>query len=267
MALVILLVLITGLIFNGFRRNRKSNVRLQLKQSEVNLKNTSLEALNNKQQLLLQEKELLLREIHHRVKNNLQTTMSLLNMQTSYLSNNDAIEALRNSQQRIYSMSLVHQKLYQSDDLYTINMKDYIQELAGYLGENFGISGKITFQFNLDKIYMDLAQAIPVGLIVNESLTNALKYAFPGEKKGIIKIQLTKQANSELLLCISDDGIGLPDSIDYEPSRTLGLNLITGLASQLQGSVEIQKTLGMSLLIRFKNNEQTDEDINDDICV
>ena len=267
LAFAAVLLLMIALVYKGFRRNKISNFKLQHQQTEISLKNNILEALNRRQQLLLNEKEWLLREIHHRVRNNLQTTMSLLNMQTAYLSNSEAIAALQNSQQRMYAMSLVYQKLYQSDNFSTIHMKDYIQELASYLMEGFIVAGEIEFQLALEEIELDLARAIPVGLIINEAVSNSIKYAFPDERKGCISIRFLMTGANELMLSVSDNGIGLPETLDYELSHSLGLNLIIGLTSQLQGDIEIKKPPGMCLTIRFKTAEQNDNQINGDISI
>jgi two-component sensor histidine kinase len=253
LCVVLALLVITCLIYNGFRRNKKSNLKLQHQQSEINLQNISLHDLNHNQQLLLNEKEWLIREIHHRVKNNLQTTMSLLNMQTAYLSNIDAIAAISSSQRRMYAMALVHQELYHSANLASINMKVYMRELVNYLCESFGRNDEIKVQLFTEAIQLNLATAIPIGLIINEAVTNCIMYAFPNAKRGTITIKFTTHDNEDFILSIEDDGIGLPKSINYETTRSLGLNLIKGLTDQIQGSLEIQSLPGMLLKIRFNN--------------
>ncbi len=250
---VLVLLVITGLVYNGFRRNKKNSLKLQRQQTEINMQNISLHELNNKQQLLLNEKEWLIREIHHRVKNNLQTTMSLLNMQTAYLSNIDAIDAINSSQRRMHAMALVHQELYHSANLASINMKVYIRELVNYLGESFERSGEIKFDLLTEAIQLDLAMAIPIGLIINEAVTNCIMYAFPDSKSGTITIKFTIGVNDDFILSVSDNGIGLPKSINHETTRSLGLNLIKGLTDQIQGSLEIQGLHGMQITITFKN--------------
>lgn len=254
---ILVLLIIVGLVYNGFRLKKRSNISLQAKQEEINAQNHSLQELNKRQKLLLTEKEWLLREIHHRVKNNMQTTMSLLNMQTSYLSNTDAIDAIRNSQRRMYAMSIVHQKLYQSENLATIDMPAYIKELVSYLKESFQVAAEIKFEMHLKFSELDLALAIPVGLIINEAVTNAIKYAFPGKKEGKITIRFGPVDKDTFSLCIADNGVGLPEPRFFEPGNSLGLNLIKGLADQIQGELEMLGTPGMSLKVTFKNIKET----------
>jgi two-component sensor histidine kinase len=247
------LLIIIALVYNSFRLKKSSNIALQAQQTEINTQNVSLQNLNRQQKLLLDEKEWLLREVHHRVKNNMQTTMSLLNMQTSYLSNPDAIDAIRNSQRRMYAMSIVHQKLYQSENLATIEMQNYVQELIGYLKESFAVGDDITFELQLQPIELDLALAIPVGLIINEVVTNAIKYAFPGKRRGHIMIGFERGSKDTFSLCVADNGIGVPDSLFFGQGNSLGLNLIKGLTDQIQGQLEVIGAPGMSLRITFKN--------------
>jgi two-component sensor histidine kinase len=251
-----LLLIIVGLAWYGFRQNKRNNLRLQIKQQEINIQNASLHELNNKQKKLITEKEWLLREIHHRVKNNLQTTMSLLNMQSNYLSNDDAIEAIRNSQRRMQAMSLIHQKLYQSESLATINMKIYIEELVAYLNESFKSSGEVKFELLLQHIELDIALAIPIGLIINEAVTNAMKYAFPNNRKGKISIDLNSVSADTYSLSIADDGVGLPSTMKVESTNSLGLNLIRGLTAQIEGKLNMEGLKGMCLNLVFANIKQ-----------
>lgn len=165
-----------GLIYNRYRLKRRSNLVLEQKQGEINAQNELLRKILN-------EKEWLLREIHHRVKNNLQIVISLLNTQSAYLDNEDALVAIRNSQNRMHAMSLIHQKLYQSDNLAEIDMKWYIKELVDYMIECFGTDNKIQFTLETEAIKLDVAQAVPLGLILNEAISNVIKYAFPADKK------------------------------------------------------------------------------------
>jgi len=183
----------------------------------------------------------------------LQTTMSLLNMQTSYLSSDDAKEAIRNSQRRMYAMSLIHQKLYQSDNLTSINMKTYIDELVHYLKESYR-TDKIKFNVFSESIELDLAQAIPLGLIINEAVTNSIKYAFPDKASGEIDIKFKSRAINSFILVVADNGIGMLDKTEKDQTNTLGLNLIKGLSSQINGKLEIRGNSGLSLTIVFEND-------------
>jgi two-component sensor histidine kinase len=178
-----MLLIIAGLAYNGYRNKQRGNLKLKVKQNEINKQNLALQSL-------LGEKDWLLREIHHRVKNNLQTTISLLNMQSAYLSNDEALAAIRNSQRRMQAMSLIHQKLYQSETMTHVKMSDYVAELVSFLKESFGGSKEINFELNIQLAMLDVTQAIPLGLIINEAVTNAIKYAFPRNQKGKISMVL-----------------------------------------------------------------------------
>jgi two-component system, sensor histidine kinase PdtaS len=257
--LFLLIILFVG--YNGYRRNKRSNLKLQKKQFEIDLQNNSLRELNEKQRHLITEKEWLLREIHHRVKNSLQTTMSLLNMQSSYLSNTDAIDAIQNSQRRMHSMSLVHQTLYRSDSIAMINMKTYINELLIYLKESFQKSEEIKVDLKIQSIELDTAIAIPIGLIINEAVTNALKYAFPGNRKGRITIRFEADLDDNIKFSIADDGIGIPEHIFFEPANSLGINLIKGLTEQINGTLDFQGTSGTLLTVTFRASQQEQEHV------
>lgn len=237
------------MVYSRYYFNKKSNRQLKIQKEEIDSQNSSLQNMNLKQQALLTEKELLLREIHHRVKNNLQTSMSLLNMQSAYIDNEVALETIRNSQRRMHTMSLIHQKLYQSEKLTSINMAIYIDELTVYLRESFVGPGDISFELRVESFELDIAQALPLGLIVNEAVTNAIKYAFPDKHKGIIYIFLERNALLQYILTIKDNGVGIPESFDMESNTSLGMNLMRGLSGQLQGEFNIQNNSGTQITV------------------
>ncbi|AWH85670.1 hypothetical protein HYN59_11375 [Flavobacterium album] len=239
---LLVLCIIIGLLYSRYCMKRKTNSILEAKQDEINSKNNKLERL-------VAEKEWLLKEIHHRVKNNLQIVISLLNTQSAYLDNEEALEAIQNSQHRMHAMSLIHQKLYQTENLSSINMPWYIKELADYLKDSFDHEGKIRFELSLASIDLDVAQAVPLGLILNEAITNAIKYAFP-DQKGIINILLEETDNSYLLR-ISDNGIGLPEHFESAETDSLGMSLMMGLAEQLDGTFTIRSGAGVVITINF----------------
>ncbi|PZR20572.1 MAG: hypothetical protein DI539_10450 [Flavobacterium psychrophilum] len=243
---LVVLCIILGLLYSRYCTKQKTNAILETKQEEINLKNRKLERL-------VEEKEWLVKEIHHRVKNNLQIVISLLNTQSAYLDNEDALEAIQNSQHRMHAMSLIHQKLYQTDNLSSINMSWYIKELAEYLKDSFDQENKIKFKLNLAPIELDVAQAVPLGLILNESISNAIKYAFPN-RKGIINI-LFEEKNDFYLLRIADNGVGLPDNFESAESDSLGMNLMMGLAEQLDGNFTIESDNGVIITINFIKRE------------
>jgi PAS domain S-box-containing protein len=201
----------------------------------------------------LKEKEVLLREIHHRVKNNMQIISSLLNLQAGYIEDKKYLDMLKDSQNRIMTMSLVHEKLYMSKNFTKINFKDYIHNLANSVFQSYtSRSGNILLNLNIEDIELGIDSAIPCGLIVNELVTNSIKYAFPGEKKGEIKIVLSKKDGNDYELTVSDNGIGFPEDIDFRKTETLGLHLVSLLAEeQLSGKINLNRSKGTEFSIRF----------------
>jgi len=201
----------------------------------------------------LKEKEVLLREIHHRVKNNLQIIISLLNLQSKKITNKIALESLTESNTRIRAMSLIHEILYQSDDLAKIDFKAYINKLIKVVARAFtGSGGNISYSVTVAQIRLSVDDAVPIALIINELLTNSYKYAFPAQRRGKVEIILKKSGPQATELSISDNGIGLPDDIDIHHSETLGLQLVSDLAEgQLEGSLQIERVNGTRFVIRF----------------
>ena len=241
--------LFVGLIYNRYRLKKRSNLVLEQKQEEINTQNELLKKI-------LGEKEWLLREIHHRVKNNLQIVISLLNTQSAYLDNEDALVAIRNSQNRMHAMSLIHQKLYQSDNLAEIDMKWYIKELVEYMIECFGTDRKIQFNLETEAIKLDVAQAVPLGLILNEAISNVIKYAFPGDKKGKVHISFLLTGEECCELKIADTGIGLPAGFYPDHRESLGMSLMTGLTEQLNGEIKMWNDDGLVLDVIFKRHNE-----------
>lgn len=241
---LVLLVLIIGLLYNRYRLKQKNNAELELKEREINQKNINLRHL-------LDEKEWLLKEIHHRVKNNLQTVISLLNSQSAYLENDMALSAIKNSQHRIHSMSLIHQKLYNSENISTINMPNYIKELVEYLRDSFSLGQRIRFELKIDPLELDVAQAVPLGLILNESITNSIKYAFPEDRTGMIYVTLEATSENKYLLTIADNGIGFDANIDAKKINSFGLSLIKGLSDDLEATFSMENKNGTIFKIEF----------------
>ncbi|MDR7370346.1 sensor histidine kinase [Flavobacterium aquidurense] len=239
------LFLITiALLFNRYRLKQRNHHKLELKEKEIHKKNINLRHL-------LDEKEWLLKEIHHRVKNNLQTVISLLNSQSAYLENDMALSAIKNSQHRIHSMSLIHQKLYNSENISTINMPNYIRELVEYLKESFSTGQRIRFEINVAPLELDVAQAVPLALILNESITNSIKYAFPDDRTGMINVTLEKVKDSYYILTISDNGIGYNTNVSPERKNSFGMSLIKGLSDDLEGKLSIENQNGTVIKIEF----------------
>ncbi|WP_232074265.1 sensor histidine kinase [Spirosoma aureum] len=207
--------------------------------------------MNAKLDKWLTEKEWLMREVHHRVKNNLQMVTSLLHTQSAHLKDEAAIQAVKDSLRRMQAISLIHQKLYQGENISTIDMPDYINELVRYLHESFEIGNRIVFEQTIERLELDETQATPLGLIINESIVNAIKYAFLNGQNGIVRINLQRDGADHLLLNISDNGVGLPAGFDLFEHNSLGLELMQGLARQLNGTFTIENNKGVHILVRF----------------
>ncbi|WP_169409412.1 sensor histidine kinase [Dyadobacter beijingensis] len=201
-------------------------------------------------QKMVKEREWLIRELHHRVKNNLQTVISLLESQSVFLKG-DALNAMKESQHRVQAMSLIHQKLYLADKLAVVNMPDYVSDLVEYLRDSFDARG-IQLRTDIAPVDLDVSQAIPIGLILNEAITNSLKYAFPNRASGAIDIVLQIQpAGSGIVLSMKDDGVGLPDQYVKGKSGSLGIILMRGLTGELGGELHLSNTNGTEISIRF----------------
>jgi len=276
-----MLLFLLGLGYNRYRLKLRSNRLLEARQREINQKNQQLrQVLGEKEGLLLEkdnlleekehlishqdhilgekdgllrEKEWLLREVHHRVKNNLQIVMSLLNSQAAYLEDEKALLAIQESQNRIYAISLSHQKLYLSEKIALIDMASYIREVVEYLHDALQMQDQVRFHLSVEPIELNEALAVPLGLIINEAVTNSLKYAFPEGRKGQVSVDLRQADGSNCLLTVADDGIGLRPGFDLSRSRSLGLNLMKGLSKQLDGSLSIESADGLTIQVRFRH--------------
>lgn len=246
-----LLLIIIGLLFNRYRIKQKSNRKLQAHQKELDQKNVFLEALNAEQDKLLKEKEWLIGEVHHRVKNNLQMVTSLLSSQCNYLKDYAAVMAVKDSLLRMQAMSLIHQKLYEHQNTTTIAMPEYVNDLLVNLREHFDTGSHIDFEQKIEPLFLDVSQALPLGLIINESIVNTIKYAFVDSKNGIVHINLERDGPDHLLLKISDNGNGLPAGLDVMQHNSLGLDLMKGLAKQIKGSFSIENNNGVRITVRF----------------
>ncbi len=200
----------------------------------------------------LREKEVLLKEIHHRVKNNLQVISSLLSLQSYYTENTDALKILADSQNRVRSMALIHEKLYQSQSLARIDFAEYIQDLSNYLFRVQTTDTRgITLNIQTDKLFLNIDTAMPCGLILNELVSNALKHAFPDGQKGEIRIEFRANDEGQLTLLVSDNGVGLPPDLDFQNTESLGLELVNTLTDQLEGTIEIHSQDGTEFKITF----------------
>ena len=200
----------------------------------------------------LAEKEILLKEIHHRVKNNMQVISSILNLQAGYVEDARARALFADCQGRVQSMAMIHEKLYRSANLATLDFGQHVRELAQGMVSSFGeVAERVRLQIEAEAVALDIDSAIPVGLILNELVTNALKYAFPGGRAGTLRIALRLDGPEQILLSVADDGIGLPEGLEVGRSRSLGLKMIHSLTRQIGGQVEIRRGTGVEFRIRF----------------
>ncbi|MBW8688236.1 tetratricopeptide repeat protein [Chitinophaga rhizophila] len=248
-AFMLLLLLI--LSYNRYQLKQESNRKLQVKQDEIFQQNQSLQQLIVTQDKLLEEKEWLVKEIHHRVRNNLQIVMSLLNTQAAYLNDADALEAISESRYRMQAISLIHQKLYLPGNMALIDMQTYIREHTAYLNDDFGGLQHIYFDLDIAPVKLDVSQAVPVALILNEALTNAIKYAFRQQDNGTVSISLQYTSHAHLLLTIADNGAGFPAGFDIAANGAMGIRLMETLSEQLEGVLHILSREGISVQVSF----------------
>ncbi len=206
----------------------------------------------------LKEKEVLLREVYHRVKNNMQVISSLLSLQSQYIEDKKIAEMCRETQNRIRSMALVHEKLYHSKNLVKIDFNEYIKDLANSLLRSYReTAGKVEVKVNTNNIFLGLDSAILCGLIINELVSNSIKHAFPvgrmlEEKRCQIRIEIYRIDPDIFELIVSDNGVGMSVDIDLDKTETLGLRVVRGLTEQMHGRIELQRKEGTEVRIRFK---------------
>jgi two-component sensor histidine kinase/CheY-like chemotaxis protein len=202
----------------------------------------------------LREKEVLLQEVHHRVKNNMQIISSLFSLQSRHIKDKRALEIFKSSQNRVRSMALIHERFYQSEDMAKVDFAEYAQSLTSHLFSSHGIKpGAVKLNLKIKDVFLDLNTAIPCGLIINELVSNSLKHAFPGENNGEIKIAMHPLNKDGMEVIVSDNGVGLPKKVDFRKTDSLGLHLVNLLAEdQLHGNIKLDRTKGTSFHIRFK---------------
>jgi two-component sensor histidine kinase len=237
---IVLLIIILLLLYNQYRIKQRSN-------KSMSQKNQSL-------QHLLDEKEWLLKEVHHRVKNNLHTIISLLEAQSAYLED-DALLAVQNSRHRVYAMSLIHQKLYQAGNTANIDMALYLSELINYLRDSFDVKQRIRFSTNIESFQLDISQAIPIGLILNEAITNSIKHAFPGNKTGEIIIGMKQATRKTIILTVADNGIGLSFNHGKPGINSLGMKLMKGLSDDIHATFSIENKNGTMITVEFPQEQ------------
>ncbi|MBS1598335.1 MAG: ATP-binding protein [Bacteroidetes bacterium] len=250
----IMLMILALVFFSRYQIKHRANTELSKKQEEINLKNNELEKNIEDKNKLLDEKEWLIKEIHHRVKNNLQIVISLLNTQSNYLKTKEAIAAISESRHRMQAVSLVHVKLYESENAMSVSMKSYIPELAEHLSTSFDSASAINFELDIDDVYLNIMRAVPIGLILNEIITNAIKHAFAHVEGATVLVRMKKKENDEIMLNIKDNGKGLPGHFFDGERNSMGILLIEGLTRQIEGKLEYENDGGASFNITFKND-------------
>lgn len=206
----------------------------------------------------LQEKELLLEEVHHRVKNNLQVIHSLLDLQALKIKDPDLVAMLRDSQNRIRSMSMIHQTLYQSHDFAQVEFQQFLGELLPNLMDSYGmVAGHVAMAIEANQVKLPINEAIPCGLIVNELVSNALKHGFPAGQCGMVRVLMRHDDDHHIELAISNDGLGIPEHQNLERSGSLGLQLVQLLTRQLHGRLDVQRSGPTCFTLRFPLERKT----------
>jgi len=243
---VVVLLILSVLAWRAYQLKQQNLSRLQAQQSVIRRQ-------NQVQQRLLEEKDLLMQEIHHRVKNNLNIIISLLESQSLYLNNPVAQAALQDTQNRVHAVSLLHHKLYHASAGTQVDVVSYVLELVNHLSETFDTGNhNISIRQHLESISLDATEVLPLAMILNEAITNAIKHAFPGNRPGHIQLSLIHLLSGDMELKIRDNGIGLPAKSRPDRKKSLGLMLIKGLANQLHGSYTIEDDSGVVVTIRFR---------------
>jgi PAS domain S-box-containing protein len=215
---------------------------------------TEIKRVEERLRKSLAEKEILLREVHHRVKNNLQIIASLLRLQSAHVKDEAARTVFQESQDRVRSMAIIHEEIYRSNDLSRVNMRAYLGNIARSLYRSYGMkpSGVAVTAEDVEDVGLDMDTAIPCGLIVNELVSNALKHAFPGGRQGKVTMGLRQMEEDSFELVVRDDGVGMPPDLDIRKTDTMGLRLVTSLAEhQLQGLVDVERGKGTAFRIQF----------------
>ena len=209
--------------------------------------------LNERLQQSLREKEVLLKEVHHRVKNNMQVISSLLNLQASRIQEPTLKAAFRDSQTRVRAMAMIHETLYRSEALSEINLRPYIQKLAHDLFQTYNTSpARVRLKAEVEDVSLDIDQAIPCGLVLNELISNSLKYAFPDNRKGEISLEVHVDGKGDVVLSFGDNGVGFPEDFDIQKTKTLGLSLAVSLMEkQIGGKMVVDRNNGLHYTFTF----------------
>jgi two-component sensor histidine kinase len=205
----------------------------------------------------LKEKEILLSEVHHRVKNNLQIVSSLLSLQAQMARDKDAVAVLGEAQNRIRTLALIHERLYASRDMAGVDMADYLGLLVNRLASTYEQPARrVRVRVEVEKLSLDIEAAIPCGLIANELVSNALKHAFPDGREGAVRVRLGKTENGGYRLSVEDNGVGFPEGLDFSKTKTLGCQIVTNLAAQLGGTIGLDRVGGTKIVLQFKGSRR-----------
>jgi len=249
--LVSLLIALAFLLYNRYNAELKTNKLLQDRNQKIQSQSLLI-------QESLSEKETLLKEIHHRVKNNLQTISSLLNLQSKKITDESVLDSINEGKNRVEAMSLIHQNLYQTDNLTTIGMQKYFVKLLSHLSHSFREEEKeISYSIDAEDIYLDVDTAIPIGLIANELISNAYKHAFSERTKGHIDIALLDKGDDQYRFSISDNGKGIEEDININKIKSLGLKLVRSLGvKQLKGKFKIENDNGTRMILLFTHQNK-----------
>jgi two-component sensor histidine kinase len=232
---------------NSFLYEQQERI-IQERTSELRLANQSLRTS-------LDEKVALLKEVHHRVKNNLQIIISLLNLQGGQIQNAEALNILKTTQMRVRSMALLHETLYRSENLSRVDFAGYLNQITAHLLRSFGsLCSRVKLECHAAGVELGLDQAVPCGLIVNELVCNSMKHAFPAQRAGQITVDMASGEDRRIVLSVADDGIGLPASLDIDKTQSLGLQLVRILTAQIHGTLEIERQNGAVFRIVFQPN-------------
>jgi len=233
------------------REIRDAKTRRQREQAEQALLDREREFQN--QAVILRQRETMLREIHHRVKNNMQVMSSLLSLQSRTASNPEVSRMLEDNQNRIQSMALLHEILYQSEDLAIVDFSKYVRRIVEHLFRSYGVDHRqIRLHAELDSVWLEMDDALPCALLISEVISNSLKHGFPDRRTGDVRVQLRSEIGNRVSLALSDNGVGFPRDTDWATSRSLGLRLVRALTEQLHATLDVHSREGTEVRVSFQ---------------
>lgn len=234
------------------KRVEERTADLKTANKELQQEITERKCVEEQLNISLKEKEILLKEIHHRAKNNMQIISSLLGLQSWYIKDKKVLKIFNELQHRIKSMALIHENLYKSEDLSRVELSDYIRSLTANLLSMYRVGAEdVTLEQDIKKVYLDIKRAIPCGLIINELILNSLKHAFPDGKKGKIVVKMYADKRKKHILIVRDTGVGFPKGLDFRNTETLGMRLVGDFVKQLKGTIELKRQNGSIFRVVF----------------